>query len=164
MPESRGLVALGFDFGLKRIGIASGDTISATAAPCATVRMTSDGPDWPAVELLLRRYGPDVLVVGSPKHADGSASALAGAADRFAAELAGRSGIPVCRVDEFASSIEAAAQLKQARASGARRRRVQHADIDAAAAAIILSRWLTARVGGGQQMATDGMGGLDGKA
>jgi hypothetical protein len=54
--------------------------------------------------------------------------------------------------------------LKQARASGARRRRVQHADIDAAAAAIILSRWLTARVEGGQMMAADGMGGLDGKA
>jgi putative Holliday junction resolvase len=162
MPESRGLVALGFDFGLKRIGVASGDTISQTAAPCATVRSSSDGADWRALELLLRRYAPDVLVVGSPKHADGSASALAAAADRFAAELARRSGIAVSRIDEFASSIDAAAQLKQARAGGTRRRRVQHADIDAAAAAIILSRWLTARVD--DQMTTDGMGGLDGTA
>jgi putative Holliday junction resolvase len=145
MPEGRGLVALGFDFGLKRIGIASGDTISATAAPCAAVRMAPQGADWAAIEQLLRRYAPDVLVVGAPKHADGSDSALAGAADRFAAELARRSGLPVERADEFASSIEAGAALKQARERGVRRRRVQRADIDAAAAAIILTRWLTSR-------------------
>jgi RNase H-fold protein (predicted Holliday junction resolvase) len=48
----------------------------------------------------------------------------------------------VQRTDEYASSIEAAAELKSQRASGQRRRRVQHADIDSAAAAIILERWL----------------------
>lgn len=152
MPEKRrggGLVALGFDFGLKRIGIASGNTISRAAAPCATVRMSPAGADWPAIELLLRRYQPDVLVVGAPRHADGSASALAGASDSFAAELAHRSGRTVLRADEFASSIEATAALREARASGARRHRVQRADIDAAAAAIILTRWLAAQAEGG---------------
>jgi len=151
MPEGRdrpgraGRIALGFDFGLKRIGIASGDTISATAAPCATVRMTSTGADWPAIDQLLQRFQPDVLIVGAPRHADGSPSALAGAADRFAGELAARSRRPVLRADEFASSIEAAVVLRTARASGARRRRVQRTDIDAAAAAIILGRWLAAQ-------------------
>src|ERR1700744_2478966 len=105
MPEERGRVALGFDFGLKRIGIASGDTISATAAPCATVDMTPIGAPWPAIEEILRRFLPDVLIVGAPRHADGSPSALAEAADRFAAQLAARSGMPVHRTDEFASSI-----------------------------------------------------------
>ncbi len=145
MPEARGRVALGFDFGLKRIGIASGDTISATAAPCAAVRMGPSGPDWPAIESLLNRFQPDVLVVGAPRHADGTASGLAAAADGFALELARRSGRSVVRADEFASSIEASAALRESRRSGARRRRVQRADIDAAAAAIILSRWLTTR-------------------
>lgn len=149
MPEGRGRVALGFDFGLKRIGIASGDTISATAAPCATVRMTPSGADWPAIERLLQRFQPDVLVVGAPRHADGSPSTLAAAADRFSAELAARCQLPVLRADEFASSIEASAALRDARASGARRRRVQRADIDAAAAAIILGRWLVAQGQGG---------------
>jgi putative pre-16S rRNA nuclease len=142
MPEPRGRIALGFDFGLKRIGIASGDTVSGTAAPRATVTVSSRGPDWHAIEQLLRQYRPEILVVGSPRHADGSASALAGPADRFAAELASRATLPVQRIDEYASSIEAGGALRNSRASGSRRRRVRHADIDAAAAAIILQRWL----------------------
>ncbi len=77
MPERRGRVVLGFDFGLKRIGIAAGDTISATAAPCATVRMSPTGAPWPAIEEILRRFQPDVLIVGAPRHADGSPSDLA---------------------------------------------------------------------------------------
>jgi len=142
MPEPRARIALGFDFGLKRIGIASGDTVSGTAAPCATVAVSNRGADWQAIERLLQQYRPDVLVVGAPRHADGSPSALAGAADQFAAELARHAGMPVQRIDEFASSIEAGGALRAARQSGSRRRRVQHADIDAAAAAIILQRWL----------------------
>ena len=154
MPEERGRIALGFDFGLKRIGIASGDTISRAAAPCATVRMGPAGPDWPAIDQLLRRFRPDLLIVGAPCHADGSASNLSAAADRFAADLASRSGLAVLRADEFASSIEATAALRDLRASGARRRRVQHADIDAAAAAIILGRWLAAQAKGGMDRPT----------
>jgi RNase H-fold protein (predicted Holliday junction resolvase) len=45
-------------------------------------------------------------------------------------------------VDEHGSSIEAGRALKDQRASGQRRRRVQRADIDSAAAAVILTRWL----------------------
>ncbi|HEX4024246.1 MAG TPA: Holliday junction resolvase RuvX [Steroidobacteraceae bacterium] len=147
MPEGRSgerpaHVVLGFDFGSRRIGIASGDTVTATAAPCATVAMTDRGADWAAIERLLQQFQPDLLVVGSPRHADGSDSARSGAAERFAAELARRSGLTVQRVDEYASSIEAGAALKHSRASGTRRRRVRHADIDSAAAAIILQRWL----------------------
>ena len=146
MPDRRrDRLALGFDFGLKRIGIASGDTVSGTAAPCATVAIGSHGADWRAIERLLQQYRPDVLVVGSPRHADGSVSDLASAADRFAAELARRAALPVQRIDEFASSIEASGALRASRRSGSRRRRVRHADIDAASAAIILQRWLGAQ-------------------
>jgi len=165
MPEGRGRVALGFDFGLRRIGIASGNTISATAVPCATVRMGPGGADWPAIDQLLKRFRPDVLVVGAPRHADGTPSRLAAAADRFAGELAARWRLPVLRADEFASSIEATAVLRGARASGARRRRVQHADMDAAAAAIILGRWLTQGAGRqGEQNEGSGSDGMDGSA
>jgi putative holliday junction resolvase len=156
MLEARGGVALGFDFGLKRIGIASGDTISATAAPRATASVTACGPDWTLIERLLGEYRPAVLIVGSPRHADGSASALSAATDRFAAELARRSGLPVRRADEYASSIEAADALRGARARGTHRRRLTHADIDGAAAAIILERWLKARQNGTRTDTLDG--------
>jgi len=142
MPEAPARVVLAFDFGLRRIGVASGDTVSGAAAPRSAIRVTARGIDWPAIERLLREYQPQLLVVGSPRHADGSLSALAASADRFAADLAARAQLAVQRTDEYASSIEALAQLKQQRSSGQRRRRVQHADIDSAAAAIILERWL----------------------
>jgi putative holliday junction resolvase len=142
MPEARARVVLAFDFGLRRIGVACGDTISNAAAPAAAIQVTERGIDWSAIERLLRRYQPDLLVVGSPRHADGSPSALGERADQFAAALGVRANRPVQRTDEFASSIEAAAELRSQRASGQRRRRVQHADIDSAAAAIILERWL----------------------
>jgi putative Holliday junction resolvase len=143
MPEAPAQVILAFDFGLRRIGIASGDTVSATAAPCAAVDVHEHGVDWAAIERLLRQFQPDLLVVGSPRNEDGSAGHLSACADQFAAELARRAGRPVQRTDEFASSLEAAARLQGQRHSGQRRRRVQRADIDSAAAAIILERWLT---------------------
>ena len=142
MPDAPGRVVLAFDFGLRRIGVACGDTVSNAAAPATAIQVTERGIDWSAIERLLQRYQPDLLVVGSPRHADGSPSALGELADHFAATLGARAGRPVQRTDEFASSIEAAAELRSQRASGQRRRRVQHADIDSAAAAIILERWL----------------------
>ena len=72
MPDGRGRIALGFDFGLKRIGIASGDTVSGAAAPRAVVRVSERGADWVAIAGLLRQFRPELLVVGSPLHADGS--------------------------------------------------------------------------------------------
>jgi putative Holliday junction resolvase len=142
MPEARAQVILAFDFGLRRIGIASGDSVSATAAPCASVAVTPRGVDWSAIRRLLKQFQPDVLIVGSPRNADGTAGHLSASADHFAAELASQARLPVQRTDEFASSFEASARLKGQRASGQRRRRVQRADIDSAAAAIILERWL----------------------
>jgi putative Holliday junction resolvase len=142
MPERPAQLVLAFDFGLRRIGIASGDTISRTAAPHGAVAVSDRGIDWTPIDRALKDFKPNLLVVGSPHNADGTAGSLSAAADGFAAALAQRSHLPVARTDEFASSLEAAEELKHQRASGQRRRRVQRADIDSAAAAIILERWL----------------------
>ena len=77
MPEGQARVVLAFDFGLRRIGVASGDTVSNTAAPRGAVLVTDRGVDWPAIDRLLREYQPQLLVVGSPQHADGTASGFA---------------------------------------------------------------------------------------
>jgi len=142
MPEPPAQVVLAFDFGLRRIGIASGDTVSRSAAPQRAVAVASTGLDWASIDRALAQFRPHLLIVGSPNHADGTPGPLSPAADRFAQALAQRSRLPVRRVDEYASSIEAAQELKAQRASGQRRRRLQRADIDSAAAAIILERWL----------------------
>jgi putative pre-16S rRNA nuclease len=142
MPEARGHVVLAFDFGLRRIGIASGDSISGSAAPHTALLVGEHGIDWGAIEGVLRQFQPTRLVVGNPRNEDGSAGTLAAAADRFAAALAERSGLTVHRTDEYGSSQEAVATLRSHRARGQRRRRVRAADIDSAAAAIILERYL----------------------
>jgi putative pre-16S rRNA nuclease len=134
---------LAFDFGLKRIGIASGDTVTRTAAPRPAVSASAAGPDWQAIARVVRTLAPGLLVVGTPYNADGSDGALTQAARRFAAELGRRFALPVHLVDERFSSLEATAALKARRASGARRRRVGRQDIDSAAAAVILGRWLS---------------------
>ena len=134
---------LAFDFGLKRIGIAAGDTLTATAAPRPAVAVHQQGPDWNAITREVRMLSPRRLVVGAPYNADGTPGALAPAARRFAAELERRFGLPVNLVDERWSSLEASAALKAQRSSGERKRRVRKEDIDSAAAAVILERWLT---------------------
>jgi putative pre-16S rRNA nuclease len=137
-------IVLGFDFGHKRIGIATGDTVTGTAASHGAVACTARGIDWSAIDRLLSQFKPEILVVGSPRHADGTESPLSAAADRFADELARRAGVVVERCDEYGSSIEAAEALRGARRAGTHTRRVQRGDVDGAAAAIILQRWLQA--------------------
>jgi putative holliday junction resolvase len=135
--------ALAFDFGLKRIGIAVGDTITSSAAPRPAVQVFDAGPDWAAIEREIKAQQPQLLVVGVPYNVDGSPSALTAAARGFAATLESRFGLPVKHVDERWSSLEASETLKRGRASGERRRRVQKEHIDSAAAAVILERWLS---------------------
>ncbi len=140
-PAAR--VILAFDFGRRRIGVACGDTISRTASPVGMVPVDASGPRWPQVESLLKVWMPNLTVVGLPYNVDGSESALTADARGFAAQLIARYSLEVALVDERYSSMDAQARLKSARESGLMRRRVSKADIDAAAACVILERWFT---------------------
>lgn len=146
MPEKLIQAVLAFDFGLKRIGIASGDTLTGTAAPRPAALATRAGPDWLAIAREVDALKPRRLIVGAPYNVDGTPGALAPAARRFADELGRRFKLPVSMVDERWSSLEAGTALKARRASGTRRR-VRREDVDSAAAAVILERWLAGESG-----------------
>lgn len=135
-------LVLAFDYGLRRIGLASGDTLTRTASPRTTVSHHADGPDWPAIDREVRTLGPDLLVVGAPYNADGSPGSLAPSADAFARALAERYRLTVDRIDERYSSTAAHSLLREQRASGQRKRQVGKGDIDSAAAAVMLASWL----------------------
>jgi putative holliday junction resolvase len=143
MPDSVPLLVLAFDFGQRRIGVACGDSVSRTAAPLTAVTAGADSVCWARVDALMREWQPGVLVVGLPYNVDGSESKATGAARRFASELAERYPVPVQLVDERYSSLDAETRLKGARRLGLRKRRVAKADVDAAAACIILERWFS---------------------
>lgn len=139
-PAAAPQIILAFDFGTRRIGVASGDTLTQTARALTTLDCPS-GPPWAAIDKLIAEYRPAQLVVGLPYNMDGTATLLTEASRSFARELRVRHALAVALVDERLSSREAEAQLRDARAQGLKRRRLTHADVDMAAAKILLERW-----------------------
>jgi putative Holliday junction resolvase len=135
-------VILAFDYGTRRIGVASGDTLTRTARALVTLERNNNSIPWIAVDKLVREYQPSQLVVGLPWNMDGTPTLLTDASRAFAAELKARYSKPVALVDERLSSREAESQLRDARASGLKKRRNTHADVDMIAARILLEQWL----------------------
>jgi putative holliday junction resolvase len=138
-------LALGFDFGLRRIGVAAGDTLTRKANPVTVVTRGATGDDWQAILRVVAEWQPHLLVVGIPYNEDGSDSPMTERARVFAGELGTRTGLEVAQSDERYSSLEAEGRLRDARQNGTRARRVRKDDIDKTAACIILERWLDSR-------------------
>jgi putative Holliday junction resolvase len=118
---------LAFDFGTKRVGVASGNTVTRAAQPLRTIAEPA-ATRFEAIGRLIAEWKPDALVVGVPCHPDGAPHDNTERALRFARQLHGRFHLPVHEVDERYTTTEA-------HASGA-------ADVDAASAAIILEQYL----------------------
>jgi putative Holliday junction resolvase len=133
-------ILLAFDFGTRRIGIAAGDTLTRTARALTTLTVHSEFP-WTSIDRLLAEYHPQQLVVGLPYNMDGTPTALTETSRAFGQQLKAKYRLPVAMVDERLSSREAEAALRDARASGLKRKRTTHADVDMIAARILLERW-----------------------
>lgn len=135
-----GGIVLGFDFGSKRIGIATGQTISRTASSLCVLPNQKNSL-WPAIEKILAEWQPELLIVGLPLDLDGKETSISQAARKFAGRLHGRFGLPVEFQDERFSSIDAAQQFASLRSQGGSRKKDSNA-LDAAAARIITQAWL----------------------
>ena len=118
---------LAFDYGTKRVGVASGNGLTRSATPLRTVAAEGDAR-FEALGRLIAEWQPDALVVGVPLHPDGAPHDNTARARRFARQLHGRFRLPVHEVDERYTTTEA-------HAMGA-------ADVDAASAALILAQFL----------------------
>ena len=129
-------VILAFDFGTRQIGLASGQTITATASPLTQLPARDGIPDWEHIEALVREWQPTLILVGLPLNMDDTESALCVRARKFARRLHGRTGKPVLMVDERLSTREAKA-LDQRRGGNYREQ-----PVDAIAACLILESWL----------------------
>ena len=86
---------LGFDFGMKRIGVAVGQTITATATPLETLKANAGEPRWQEIALMIKHWKPDALVVGAPLKLDSSEQMISLAAKHFAEQLRQHFGLPV---------------------------------------------------------------------
>lgn len=133
-------VLLGFDFGLRRIGIAIGNRLLDTTRPLTTLSYKGT-PDWSVIDAAIREWQPSDLVVGIPVHMDGTEQAITRSARQFADQLHKRYQLPVHPADERLSSAAAEASLKSDRAAG-RKKRVHKEEKDSLAASIILRDWM----------------------
>src|SRR5262245_7910975 len=125
---------LAFDFGTKRIGVATGDFETRLAHPLDTIAHAENRLRFAAIERLVAEWRPVLFVVGLPAHADGSPHPVAQLARRFAQRLHGRFGVACAFVDERLTSRDAEQALRHAGARGPRLK----AAVDAVAAQRIL--------------------------
>jgi putative Holliday junction resolvase len=127
MPERAARTVLAFDFGLKRIGVAVGEPELRTAHPLAAVGQFSQ------IEKLVELWRPSALVVGKPTSAQGEPHQMTRQAEDFARRLERRFKLPVARVDERFSSVEAESRLRGTRA--------KKSEIDSVAAQLLLEQY-----------------------
>lgn len=129
---------MAFDFGLRQIGVAMGNTLLGTTQPLPMLKAKDGVPDWRVVADLIAQWRPDLLVVGEPLHMDGSHSELGALAAKFARRLHGRLGLEVAMVDERLSSFEAKHHSREQGHRGDYKRE----PVDSLAAQLILRTWL----------------------
>lgn len=119
-----------FDYGLKKIGVAIGNTLIKQARPLTILRPVTKNERFEQIEALLHEWQPNEIVVGLPLTTEGAEQYASLRCRRFANQLQGRYALTVHLMDERGSSMEAQALLGN------------HDDDDAMAAAVILQRWL----------------------
>ena len=126
MPERASRTVLAFDFGLKRIGVAVGEPELRTAHPLPPIA----APGFDSIGKLLAEWRPARIVVGLPVAEQGE-HPLAKRVERFARQLEGRFRVPVARVDERFTSVEAESRLRGSKGKS----------VDSVAAQLILEQY-----------------------
>jgi putative Holliday junction resolvase len=136
MPDD--LIVLGFDFGLKHIGVAVGQTCTRTAQALTTLAARNGQPNWNEVAQLIHTWRPNALIVGIPLNMDNTEQPVTHAAKHFAEELATRYPLPIHHVDERLTTVDARERLF---AMGGYKA-LQKKTINSVAAQIIVETWL----------------------
>lgn len=127
MPEE---TLIAFDYGLKKIGVALGNTLTRQARPLSILRPVTRAQRFDLIQQVLREWQPNRLIVGLPLTSEGGEQYASLRCRRFANQLYGRFGLPVELVDERESSVQAQEMLSS------------NDEDDAVAASIILQRYL----------------------
>ena len=136
-------ILLAFDYGLRRMGVATGNLLTNSATPLTTLDV-GHGLPWNDLDTLLTEWRPGQLIVGLP-NPDRSAT-VAEKAREFAQDLEHRYGLPVATIDESLTSRAAESVLREAREAGLMTRKVRKGQIDSGAACLIAEQWINNRL------------------
>jgi len=135
-------ILIGFDFGMKRIGVAIGQTVTLTARPLDTIQAKDGVPNWNALSKLFKKWLPDASVVGIPLNMDGSDQAISHNAREFADSLRQRYQLPVYEIDERLTTKDARERLFTEGGFKA----LQDGQVDRVAAQLILQNWFAEKL------------------
>lgn len=135
-------VLMAFDFGMKRIGVAVGQTVTCTATPIETVPAKAGEPQWHVIEKLIKKWQPNAFVIGIPLNMDGTDQPMSQHARHFANKLHERFHIPAHEMDERLTTKDARERLFQEGGYKA----LQDGQVDSIAAQLILQNWFADNV------------------
>ena len=132
-------VFLGFDFGLSKIGVAVGQSVTQSATPLPALKAELGQPNWQGIQNLIDEWVIEAFVVGMPYNMDGTEQELSRLAKKFGNRLQGRFNLPVYFVDERLTTKEAETQLLKQRGKLSK---IKRGDVDSYAAKLILENYL----------------------
>ena len=138
MKEAGSRYLMGFDFGTRSIGIATGQEITGTASPLTSIKANDGIPDWDQIEKILKEWQPDLLIVGLPLNMDGTEQEMTQRAKKFGQRLHGRFGFQVEFKDERLTTTDAKARLFERGGY----RALGKSKVDAVSAQLILESWM----------------------
>jgi len=139
MNKNPSHILMGFDFGMKRIGVAVGQTVTSTARALTTLKAKDGVPSWDKMDKLIKGWQPDALIVGIPLNMDGTLQPISKAALHFKDMLEARYKIPVYGMDERLSTKDARERLFEEGGFKA----LQNGQVDSRAAQLILQNWIS---------------------
>lgn len=137
MPDAGNRRVMAFDFGTRRIGVASGQELLGTGKPLAMLPARDGVPDWEQIGRLLEEWKPDRVLVGLPLNMDDTENDMCARARKFGKRLHGRFHVDVEMVDERLTSFEAKGDVMAAGGS----RDFGRDGVDDRAAVLILETW-----------------------
>jgi putative Holliday junction resolvase len=137
-PQSYMGLLMGIDFGLRRIGVAVGQTLTGHANPVDIISAQHGQPDWSVLDKLIHHWQPAAFVVGIPLNMDDTAQPMTHKARHFALKLKKRYQLPIHGMDERLTSFEVRQQLFDQGGY----RAIKKGQVDALAACLILEGWM----------------------
>lgn len=135
-------ILIAFDFGMKRIGVAIGQTVTQTARPLDTLVAKNGVPHWQSIANLVKKWLPDAFVVGIPLNMDGTDQPISHQARQFALELRKYYSLPVYEMDERLTTKDAREQLFNSGGYKA----LKDGQVDRVAAQLILQNWFAENI------------------
>jgi putative Holliday junction resolvase len=129
---------LAFDFGMKSIGVAVGQSVTRTASPLAALKANDGIPDWRVLALLIKEWQPTSLVVGLPLNMDGTEQPITSNAKKFGRRLAHNYNLRVHYQDERLTTVEAKARLFEMGGF----KKLSKEKVDSVSACLIFESWL----------------------